>query len=57
MRQVVFVLVAAGALASAVAYMVPASGQGDGEASPIYGVTIPPGYRDWKMIAVNQASD
>jgi Cytochrome P460 len=22
-------------------------------ASPIYGVTIPPGYRDWKMIAVN----
>src|ERR1700724_1752154 len=21
--------------------------------SPIYGVTIPPGYRDWKMIAVN----
>ncbi len=24
------------------------------EASPIYGVTIPPGYRDWKLIAVNQ---
>ena len=23
-------------------------------ASPIYGVTIPPGYRDWKMIAVDQ---
>ena len=23
-------------------------------ASPIYGVTIPPGYRDWKLIAVNQ---
>ena len=22
--------------------------------SPIYGVTIPPGYRDWKMIAVDQ---
>ena len=22
-------------------------------ASPIYGVTIPPGYRDWKVIAVN----
>jgi hypothetical protein len=54
MRQVVFVLVAAGALASEVAYLVPASGQADGEASPIYGVTIPPGYRDWKMIAVNQ---
>jgi len=23
-------------------------------ASPIYGVTIPPGYRDWKMIALDQ---
>jgi hypothetical protein len=23
-------------------------------ASPIYGVTIPPGYRDWKMIAVDE---
>jgi hypothetical protein len=23
-------------------------------ASPIYGVTIPPGYRDWKLIAVKQ---
>ena len=23
-------------------------------ASPIYGVTIPPGYRDWKMIAMVQ---
>ena len=23
-------------------------------ASPIYGVTIPPGYRDWKVIAVGQ---
>lgn len=22
-------------------------------ASPIYGVTIPAGYRDWKLIAVN----
>jgi hypothetical protein len=24
------------------------------ESSPIYGVTIPPGFRDWKLIAVNQ---
>jgi hypothetical protein len=23
-------------------------------ASPIYGITIPPGYRDWKMIAVDE---
>ena len=28
--------------------------QSGSEASPIYGVTIPAGYRDWKLIAVNQ---
>jgi hypothetical protein len=27
---------------------------GSDEASPIYGVTIPAGYRDWKLIAVKQ---
>jgi hypothetical protein len=24
------------------------------EASPIYGITIPPGYRDWRLISVKQ---
>ena len=38
----------------AIAISVPVSGHVDEEASPIYGVTIPPGYRDWKMIAVAQ---
>jgi hypothetical protein len=52
MRRIVFVLVAAGALASVVAHMAPASGQADGEAAPIYGVKIPPGYRDWRLISV-----
>ena len=49
MKRIVFGLVAAGALAC----MVPASGQSDGEAGPIYGVKIPPGYRDWRLISVN----
>ncbi len=31
-----------------------ASGQSDGDASPIYGVKIPAGYRDWQLIAVKQ---
>jgi hypothetical protein len=26
----------------------------EANASPIYGVTIPPGYRDWRLIAVKQ---
>ena len=52
MRRMVFLLVAVGALAGSVAYMVPASGQADGEAAPIFGVKIPPGYRDWRLISV-----
>jgi len=53
MRRIVVVLIAVIALAGVVTYMAPASGQANGEASPIYGVTIPAGYRDWKMIAVD----
>ncbi|MGA7485678.1 MAG: cytochrome P460 family protein [Xanthobacteraceae bacterium] len=34
------------------AYMAPASGQADGEAAPIFGIKIPPGYRDWRLISV-----
>ena len=32
----------------------PASvaGQAGGDAAPIYGVKLPAGYRDWKMISV-----
>jgi hypothetical protein len=41
MRRMAFVLVAGVALAGVVASMAPASGQADGEAAPIYGVTIP----------------
>jgi hypothetical protein len=52
MRRIVFVLVAVVALAGVVAYMVPASGQADGEAAPIFGIKIPPGYRDWRVISV-----
>ena len=53
MRRIVFGLVAVGALAGAAAYMAPASGQADGEAAPIYGIKIPPGYGDWRLISVN----
>jgi hypothetical protein len=49
-RRIVLVLVAA--LAGAIAYMAPASGQAEGEAAPIFGVKLPPGYRDWRLISV-----
>jgi len=34
------------------AYVVTPSGHAAEEAAPIYGVTIPDGYRDWKLISV-----
>jgi Cytochrome P460 len=51
-RRIVLVLVAVAALAGALAYMAPASGQAEGEAAPIFGVKLPPGYRDWRLISV-----
>jgi hypothetical protein len=52
MTRSLFVLFAVGALAGVAAYMAPASGQADEEAAPIFGVKIPPGYRDWQLISV-----
>ncbi len=54
MKGITYLLGAVIALAGVVTYMAPASGQANGEAAPIYGVTIPAGYRDWKLIAVDQ---
>lgn len=53
MKRIVFSLIAAASVVGIVAFMAPASRHADEQASPIYGVKIPPGYRDWKMIAVN----
>ena len=53
MKRIAFALIPGAALAGMVAYMAPASGQADGEADPIYGIKIPPGYRDWRLISVN----
>ncbi|WP_426612808.1 cytochrome P460 family protein [Bradyrhizobium sp. McL0616] len=46
-KRFVFVLLAA--------YVAPcAQGYADGEGSPIFGVTIPEGYRQWELIAPSQ---
>jgi hypothetical protein len=42
------------AVTGVAAYMESASGQSNGEATPIYGVTIPDGYRDWRLISVKR---
>ncbi len=51
MRRIFFMLVAA-AVAGIAAYVAPAYGQAEGEAAPIFGVKIPAGYRDWRLISV-----
>jgi Cytochrome P460 len=52
MKRIVFLLVAIAAVAAVVASLALASRHADEEAAPIFGVTIPPGYRDWKLISV-----
>jgi hypothetical protein len=51
-KRITFLLVAVAAFAGIVAFRAPASGQAHQEASPIYGVTVPPGYRDWRLVSV-----
>jgi hypothetical protein len=52
MKRITYLLGVVVALTGVFAYMPHASGEGDKEAAPIFGVTIPPGYRDWKLISV-----
>ena len=51
MRGIAFLLSVV-ALTGVLVYMAPASGHADDEASPIFGIKIPPGYRDWRLISV-----
>ena len=52
MRRMARLLVAVVMLGGVIACMVPSSRHADGEAAPIFGVKIPPGYRDWRLISV-----
>jgi hypothetical protein len=52
MKRIAYSLVALVALTSVLVYMAHASGGSEGEADPIFGIKIPPGYRDWKLISV-----
>jgi hypothetical protein len=59
MKRIAFLLLAsAAAAAGVVVCMAQTSGQAAGEAAPIYGIKIPPGYRDWRLISVaHEAGD
>src|ERR1700692_238901 len=52
MKGITYLLGAVLALSGVVVYMAHASERADGEAAPIFGIKMPPGYRDWRLISV-----
>jgi len=52
MRRIVFLLIAASMVVGVIAFTARASGHPDETASPIFGIKIFPGYRDWPVISV-----
>ena len=52
MSRIASLVVAVVGVASVVASSAPASGHADKRTPPIFGVQVPAGYRDWKLISV-----
>jgi hypothetical protein len=52
MKRIASFLVIAAATAGITAFLAPANAHANEPASPIYGVTMPPGYCDWGSISV-----
>lgn len=52
MMRIAYLFLAVATLAGVVASTAPASRHTEEEATPIFGIRIPPGYRDWKLISV-----
>jgi Cytochrome P460 len=51
-KRISILAFAAAAATCIIASMALASGRADDEVSPIFGITIPTGYRDWRLISV-----
>jgi hypothetical protein len=51
-KQITSLVIAVVTVAGALAFAASASGDAAQNATPIFGVGIPPGYRDWKLISV-----
>ena len=52
MKRMVLLLVAVAMLAGGAIWIFPSSGRAAEEAAPVFVTTIPPGYRDWKVVSV-----
>ncbi len=56
MKRIPVFVFAAAAAACVIAAMPFAAGRADDEGSPIFGVKIPAGYREWELTAVSHES-
>jgi hypothetical protein len=54
MKRISLLLFAAATMVGAIVSLVPASGHAEEEAAPIYGIKLPAGYRDWRIISLAQ---
>ncbi len=52
MRAAAFWIGAVLVLSGVAAYVAHATGDASGEAAPVFGIKVPPGYRDWRLISV-----
>jgi hypothetical protein len=52
MKGITGLLSAVVALSGVLVYMARASEHADADAAPIFGIKVPPGYRDWRLISV-----
>jgi hypothetical protein len=53
LSRIALLLMGVTAVAGSVTFMAAASEQADGDPAPIYGIRMPTGYREWKLIAVD----
>jgi len=51
-KRFAYLLFAVLTLTGVANHMAHASGRSEGEADLVFGITIPPGYRDWRLISV-----
>jgi hypothetical protein len=51
-KRIAFLLVAVAAVAGVIGLRTAASGHVDEDTVPIFGIKIPTGYRDWRLISV-----
>lgn len=52
MKKITFLLLAVATMAAAIVFTARASRRTDQKIAPIFVKTIPPGYRDWRLISV-----